>query len=160
MCALRADEVVGRILRVPDEHRTFTVPSSEAFRRFGVDRALLAELTDRGVPCRSAGNELMFDPSDLSNISIGLARASPQLMIMKRWKKSLVEQMRQESGHFELTFSWRCPLPRHAGACEFRIAPGVAGAGLSTPTDTTMTILAEPLAEDHDFGPGFDYLVA
>jgi hypothetical protein len=152
--------VVDRILRVPDEHRTFTVPASEALRRFGVDRALLTELIDQGLPCRAAGPELTLDPADLSNVSLGLSLASPQTVIMKRWKKSLVEQLRHGSGHFELRLSWRCPLPRHAGACEFRVAPEVAGAELGASADTSMTILAEPLAEDHDFGPDFDDLVA
>ncbi|MBE1485544.1 transglutaminase domain-containing protein [Plantactinospora soyae] len=152
--------VMERVRRVPSALRVFTTPASEAQRRFAFDDALLADLIEQGLPHVATGPELMFDQFDLDNISTGLGLASPQRTITKRWTKSLEAQLGHDRGHFELRLSWRCPLPGHAGACEFLLEPAITGSRKDTPTGSTMTILAEPLAEDHDFGPDLDPVVA
>jgi Transglutaminase-like superfamily len=152
--------MLERLRRVPDTHRVFGTPASEARRRFAFDDTLLDELVAAGLPHVATGPELMFDQCDLNNVSTGLGLDSLQRTITKRWTKTLQAQLDHDRGQFEMRLSWRCPQPGHAGACEFRPAPALIGPGTPAPAGNAFTILAEPLAEKHDFGPELDAVVA
>lgn len=147
--------IVNRVLKVPDAHRQFVTPPSEARRRFGVEADLLNRLIEMGLPHRGRGDNVRLDALDLENIRMALGLKSPQTTIVRQWSNSLTSSRQQERGDCELTIHWRCPQPGHAGECEFvlseMLASGTRIAIRRDPTQGFVVLRVAPANDGHEF---------
>lgn len=160
----RSHEILKRVLTVPDRYRAFSVRRADAYRKFGLEDELVADLLDLGLPHRGVGDDMSFDALDLENVGSGLALLSPQRIIMKKWSRSLSADMQMHRGSYELRISWACPDPGHEGACDFTAGEHVSALAKVGPSGLpwggAITGLAEPLHDVHEFGPEFDQVTA
>ncbi|MGP3973927.1 hypothetical protein ACTWQF_07720 [Streptomyces sp. 8N114] len=120
-------EAVDRILRVPDEHRTFAKDSAFAEQTWAIGPALLEALLDHGLPHRGDGDRRRFERTDLHNISTYLNLPSPYFKALTRKAQSMDEVARKGEQHIhELELRADCAEPGHTGECAFTTIPGLS----------------------------------
>ncbi|MED7952568.1 hypothetical protein [Streptomyces sp. BE303] len=116
------EEVVERILRVPDGYRGFTTPQAALQKVYGVPGELLELLLDAGLPHRGSGDERRFDVFDLENVTVELELNSPSWMLMRTLGRAFDGGLGRSRNEYRFRTTGRCPEPGHSGACDF--APG------------------------------------
>nr|WP_180218763.1 transglutaminase domain-containing protein [Streptomyces albus] len=118
-------EAVDRVLRVPDEHRTFTKDAAFAEETWAIGPALLEALMDHGLPHRGEGGRRRFERTDLHNISTYLRLPSPYFLALARKARAMEEAARAGRPHVhELELRAGC-ASGHPGACSFAPVPGL-----------------------------------
>ena len=82
-------EIVAAVRRLPDELRTFSIDRRAARLLYGVTDDVLQQLEEHGLPCRSQAEKRLYDPNDLSNVSLYLGLPSVQRQAMQGWLDTL-----------------------------------------------------------------------
>jgi hypothetical protein len=138
--------VVADIRLVPDAHRVFDVDAGNAHRLHGVDAALLAQLTEAGLPHRGSGAGRRYDMLDLVNAGLALRLPAPRILAMRRWPRTLAA--RDRAARYRLEVRPECSGAAHAGPCRFTAAPEIAAAAAASgPADVlTVSVTMRPPA--------------
>ncbi|WP_304450695.1 transglutaminase domain-containing protein [Nocardiopsis sp. YSL2] len=102
------EAVVDRVRQVPDRYREFRVTPDRAEWLHRLDRELLNELTDAGLPCRGSSRNRLYDHRDLSNISLALRLPTARYLAMRGWAGSLKAPLPEDRLH-EVVITSRPP---------------------------------------------------
>ncbi|GHJ18647.1 hypothetical protein [Streptomyces albus] len=120
-------EAVDRVLRVPDEHRTFTKDAAFAEETWAIGPGLLEALLDHGLPHRGPAGRRRFERTDLHSISTYLNLPSPYFRALARKARAMDEAARSGEPHrHRLELTAQCAGPGHAAPCAFEPVPGLA----------------------------------
>lgn len=120
-------EAIDRVLRVPDEHRTFTKDAAFAEETWAIGPGLLEALLDHGLPHRGPAGRRRFERTDLHNISTYLNLPSPYFRALARKARAMDEAARSgEPRRHRLELTAQCAGPGHAAPCAFEPVPGLA----------------------------------
>ncbi|MFE9422566.1 transglutaminase domain-containing protein [Kitasatospora sp. NPDC006697] len=117
----RVADLVDRVRRVPDGHRSYTESAERAVGVYRIPRDLLDRCLDHGLPHSGTGPELRFDRNDVDNLVIGLGVASPRVNGLRRIGNAFAELAAAGPEELVLEVSARCPEPGHPGGCEFAL---------------------------------------
>jgi len=153
-----AQEVVIRVLKIPDKYRRFSVSPVAARRVYGISDACLSMLLDLGLPCKGVGEAAAFDPLDLESIALELGLPSSQMAAMRMWARSLKGKKVVEREFCEMTLSLHCPEPGHEGACNFSLGSHLATAmGRREPSESDHVVARVAMSSEIcDFDAPFD----
>lgn len=110
--------VVDRLRRIPLWARRFSVGPEPAAAVYRVDAELAERLVAAGLPHVRAGERLLFDDYDLTNLSLYLRLRSPQRAAMRYWA-GVLTRPEGEARTYSLEYLVTCPTPGHPGPCEF-----------------------------------------
>ncbi|GGO96024.1 transglutaminase domain-containing protein [Wenjunlia tyrosinilytica] len=135
--------VLETVFRVPDAHRNYRDGSARAREVYGIDAALLETLLSLGLPHRVMGGELLFERTDLHNISMALRIPSPYFISLQTKARSLKRAADRGMLEYGLRVSASCPDRGHPGPCEYVPAPELEQAatpdGVSPESPTSFT---------------------
>ncbi|MEU8566863.1 hypothetical protein AB0C51_00610 [Streptomyces pathocidini] len=121
------ESAVERVRRVPSQHREYVHDVATARRTHGIPEDLLKELLDVGLPHGRANGTIAMDGLDLANVSFMLGLPSARAMALRGWATALRAARSEQAALYTLTVAPHCLDPGCEKACEFSIAPEVAG---------------------------------
>ncbi|MEU4181116.1 hypothetical protein [Streptomyces sp. NPDC026589] len=112
-----------RVRRIPDRFRWFHETRRSAAVNHGIDPSLLGELLDLGLPHAGAGEDLLLDGIDCTNLSLCLRLRAPRRIALRGWGRALRSEAAGQARRHQLRIVPRCPYPGHPGGCGFRVLP-------------------------------------
>lgn len=119
----RLPELIAKLLQIPVEVRTFSVPAEQARIRYGIGGELLETMTRHGLPCVTDGQRggRRFDPDDLHNLSIELRLRSPWAAAMRRWPRALEQEPASGEVVYRMDYVPACAAPKAHDRCRFTV---------------------------------------
>ncbi|MDN0201109.1 transglutaminase domain-containing protein [Streptomyces sp. S.PNR 29] len=125
----RADvfRLLAKITRVPDEARTFDVPSDEVRERYRIPLDVLDFMAAHGLS-RGIGpdGEVAYDERDMTSVALHLGYSPVARVARRFWATGLNLEPRAGRLHYRLEYQGTCPDPGHGSVCRYRLArPGL-----------------------------------
>lgn len=124
MTAPVSDERVSTLVRtlraIPDDHRTFEIPSDVLTSQFRIQPAVRDMLLDHGIPRLERTDGVLFDFHDLLNVSLDLGLRSVWVVGIRAWPKEL--RLRDGvAARYEVGYRVTCPDPAHEDPCQVEV---------------------------------------
>jgi len=114
-------DIVERILLVPDQHRVYDHDETTAAKVFGIGIPVQSDLLDLGLPHRVSGGQRYFDELDLANASLALRTPSPRYLAMRRWPQILRGVVADHAVRYEVEVAAQCGSKAADHQCDFRL---------------------------------------
>lgn len=111
--------LVGKLSKIPDGERQFSMTPAEAWRRHRISDALLDFMAAAGLPFRGAGPGRRFDALDLTNVAFHLGTGPANRTSRRFWSAGLNRDIDSGPVTYEIIYRPACPTPGHAGACRY-----------------------------------------
>jgi hypothetical protein len=112
--------LIGKLSKIPDAERRFTVRAERAWADYQVGGDLLGALRTGGLPARLGADGWRYDPTDLLNVALHLVSGSRQRKVLAWWTRELGRPY-GETVRYRMDYLLGCPEPEHSGACHYSL---------------------------------------
>ena len=153
---------VDVVRRVPNKYREFTADPAELRRLHRIDKALLQQLLDCGLPHRVSGDVVFIDSLDAENLSLLLGLRSRRRVSMRWWGVAL----RNADLHQAKIFTMRIAgeADRDLEGLSYSLNPKLIASALPSSvvrvSPDVFTVQARLPRPARPFGPEFGPLIA
>ncbi|MEU4382414.1 transglutaminase domain-containing protein [Micromonospora echinofusca] len=114
------DALLPLILQVPHSHRRFEMDAATAAAEYQIDGPGLDVLVAAGLPSAAGADGLLFDATDLRNVSVHLDPRSRGRKVLSWW----IRELGRPTAHarYRMDYVAQCPEPGHDEPCRWRLA--------------------------------------